>query len=374
MASTQDIQTLLRFLTQDAKMPLAQALSKVPDLQAANLTSPSDLAKSNAETLESIFTDPKTARQVLNASKRVSKKRATQSPNPPPKKRKQTITSLDPLTGPQIEASLALPAPVLNEEILKSAVIYTNRAPLLLAFALTLLKYTMSTQPLSSRLSLAQAVTSMNSRAKAQSIGLEKGEVGEEEGWAQGQPRVCIMTREIRVMKRWGYEWQDEDNHAEARDETGEPPLWAVDLDAVRNANQAAAPPRFRNARLDDLHIYSPQSARAYLMKAFNTPAEVAGDNKVKADGQVPVPGKSKSKRTAATMAAEKEGNLSLLLGALDLLYSSWSPILSKEDLDKRAWVWYVRVRPEVAQGAAGWGEKGNVKLGDILDLRRRAG
>jgi hypothetical protein len=37
MTSAQDVQLLLRFLSQDAKIPLAQALSKIKDLQAANL-------------------------------------------------------------------------------------------------------------------------------------------------------------------------------------------------------------------------------------------------------------------------------------------------------------------------------------------------
>jgi hypothetical protein len=39
MSSSEDIQALLRFLSQDAKVPLAQALSKVKDLQAAKLNS-----------------------------------------------------------------------------------------------------------------------------------------------------------------------------------------------------------------------------------------------------------------------------------------------------------------------------------------------
>lgn len=37
MASAQELQSLLRFLSQDAKVPLAQALGKVKDLQAARL-------------------------------------------------------------------------------------------------------------------------------------------------------------------------------------------------------------------------------------------------------------------------------------------------------------------------------------------------
>ena len=37
MASAQDIQTLLRFLSQDAKIPLTQAMGKVKELQTAKL-------------------------------------------------------------------------------------------------------------------------------------------------------------------------------------------------------------------------------------------------------------------------------------------------------------------------------------------------
>jgi hypothetical protein len=37
MSAAQEVQTLLRFLSQDAKVPLAQAIGKVKDLQAAKL-------------------------------------------------------------------------------------------------------------------------------------------------------------------------------------------------------------------------------------------------------------------------------------------------------------------------------------------------
>lgn len=37
MASACDLQALLRFLSQDAKVPLAQAMSKVKELQAVKL-------------------------------------------------------------------------------------------------------------------------------------------------------------------------------------------------------------------------------------------------------------------------------------------------------------------------------------------------
>ncbi|KAI4605040.1 hypothetical protein J4E83_010911 [Alternaria metachromatica] len=377
MTSAQDVQSLLRFLSQDAKVPLAQALSKIKDLQAANLITPSDISKSSHETLKTIFADEKVARSVLNAAKRQSKKRTADasSATPAPASKKAKATYGQPLNGADLEASLALPEPELDEDILGSSVVYTNRAPLVLAFAVTLLKFTMPSQPISSRLSLAQAVTSMNSKTKAVNIGLEKGKPAEEEGWGEGQPLVRIMTREVRVMKRWGYEWKDEaaqktvksEGGEEKEDESREPALWGVDLEALKKA---------QNSRVgsSNLPIYTAQSARAYLLRAFETPAAELV-KKEDRDVDVKVEGapasKPKGKRTAATIAAEKERNLGLLLGALELLYGSWAKVLSKEDLDKRAWGWYVRVRPEVAQGAAGWGGKGNVKLCDILALRR---
>ncbi|KAG9192756.1 hypothetical protein G6011_11490 [Alternaria panax] len=402
MASAQDIQSLLRFLSQDARIPLAQALSKIKDLQAANLNTPSDLSKSSHDTLKTIFADEKVARQILNAAKRQSKKRTADASSPAsaPVLKKAKPTYGQPLNGADLEASLALPDAELDEEKIKAVVIYTNRAPLVLAFAVTLLKFTMPHQPISSRLSLAQAVTSMNSKTKAVHIGLDKSQSAEEEGWGEGQPLLRIMTREVRVMKRWGYEWEDgttqprisseaEESAGEQRkgeEKVREPALWGVDLEALKRAQSS-------KDGSSNLPIYTAQSARAYLMKAFETAAvdvvkkedvgvkkEDVGVKKedvivkkenvnVKIEGQPA--SKPKGRRTAAVIAAEKEDNLSLLLGALELLYESWSKVLSTEDLDKRAWGWYVRVRPEVAQGAAGWGRKGNVKLSDVLALRR---
>jgi hypothetical protein len=37
MNSAQDVQSLLRFLSQDAKVPLAQALGKIKELRSAKL-------------------------------------------------------------------------------------------------------------------------------------------------------------------------------------------------------------------------------------------------------------------------------------------------------------------------------------------------
>jgi hypothetical protein len=312
------------------------------------------------DNMKSVFDDEKIARQVLNAAKRVSKKRkasdaTTSVPAPTPKKAKPQYGQ--PLNPADFEASLALPEAERDEQTIKGTVIFTNRAPLVLAFAVTLLKYTMPEQPISSRLSLAQAVTSMNSKNKAIHIGLDSGQAAEDEGWGEGQPIVRIMTRDVRVMKRWGYDWEEPSTQSTLADSTQEtlasseatlaeepaakePALWGIDLEAVKKASAPNSNgPNMSSS--SQLPIYTAQSARSYLMKAFDTPKDTKGA--------------TPKKQTAAVFAAEKERTLGLLLGALELLYESWIHVLSKEDMDKRAWGWYVRVRPQVAQGAAGW-------------------
>lgn len=114
------------------------------------------------------------------------------------------------MTPQQLEASLALPLET-DEERIADRAIQTNRAPLVLAFAVELIRHTMPEQPPSSRLSLAQAVVSANSRSKAVSIGLEKGPSADEEGFGEGQPRIKVMAREIAVLKRGGYEWKGDE-------------------------------------------------------------------------------------------------------------------------------------------------------------------
>ncbi|KAJ8106254.1 hypothetical protein OPT61_g9659 [Boeremia exigua] len=386
MASAQEVQSVLRFLSQDAKVPLAQALGKVKELQAARLVTPEELAKADFQSLKAIFGDDKVARQVLNAAKRVSKKRSLSDASgpaasaPPTKKIKPLYGQ--PLSPAEIEASLALPEAIHNQDILNSKTIFTNRAPLVLAFTVALLKFTMPEQPLSSRLSLAQAVVSLNSKTKAVHIGIDGGKTAEDEGWGEGQPIVRIMSREVRVMKRWGYEWEatskeevksesstqgivkkeestqetlvDDEKPAVAK----EPALWGIDLEALKTANTGSN----THKGSSQLPIHTAQGARAYLLKSFETPKAASTDTK------------ATPKRSAASLTAEKERNLGMLLGALELLYQSWADVLSREDLDRRAWGWYVRVRPDVASGQAGWGGKGIVKLADILELRRPAG
>ena len=382
------VQALLRFLSQDAKVPLAmvrgstkarsmhlltfeQAMGRVKDLQQANLDSPEKLAKMKAKDISSMFEDEKVAKQIIAAAKRVSKKRAAgeDSTSSPKKQRKGNLFSEDVVTPQQLEASLELPISEVTEEVLMETVMVTNRAPLVLAFAVTLLKYTMPEQPLSSRLSLAQGYVSTTSRSRAVSLGIQqisKDEEAQEAALGEGQPIVSIMGKDLRVLRRWGYEWRTTDlkvedpgdDEVKVDNEADEKPaLWALDLEALRKSNRTG-PVLAGSTANTSLPIYTPQSARAYLRKSFDVPPAEDDDSTTK-------------KLTAAARAAEKERNLGKLLQALDLLYGSWAETLSPAELDKRTWRWYVDVRPSVENGVAGWGGKNVVRLADILALRR---
>lgn len=369
-------------------------MSKVKELQKANLGSPEQLAKVKAKDIMSMFTDEKVAKQIISAARRTSKKRAagddvTPSPR---KKRKESLFSEDIIQPAELEASVALPESSATADELTDTVVFTNRAPLVLAFVVTLLKHTMPEQPLSSRLSLAQGYVSTTSRARAVSLGIQevtKDEEAQEKNLGEGQPSVTIMGKELKTLRRWGYEWRDKKADAEAStqgtlkgdsqleadalkiedEESSErvrsntedkPALWALDLEALRKSNRTALPlANTSTAAHSNLPIYTPQSARAYLLKSFDS-APAAGGGTAK-------------KPPAAAKMAQKERNLGSLLRVLEMLYESWADALNPDELDKRTWSWYVKVRPDVAHGAAGWGGKNEVKLADILALRRQS-
>ncbi|KAG0650054.1 Imprinted and ancient [Hyphodiscus hymeniophilus] len=516
MASQKDLQDLLRVLTTGRnKLPMLGAMGRVKALQGADLRSIESIASADLETISTALSDPKAAKSLQTTCKGLvkdpSKKRTADSTLSSTSKRTKSAYELnsEPQTPQEIEGALALPQPSQDEEQIEKTVIYTNRAPLVLAFAVQLLKYTMPEQPLSSRLSLAQAVVSVNSRSKAQSLGIEKGRSAEELGWGQGQPKVKVMGREISVLKRSGYEWKrekDEENidvvespsvgaeeksqdtkidpvveeglkratdgwtvsasvtskkstfvaraisiksPSQARSEVqkllgantdlreashnitawrvagdygviedsnddgesgggrhilgllqssdaldvllvvtrwyggimlgvdrwrimsqvsrdalsqrlrvtgviGQEALWGLDLEAMKSIDAPVT-----GGTAVGMPIYRPEGARSYILKAFASPP--AGEDE------------KKKKKTGVTLEREKENNLGLLLGALDMLFNSWVEHLSRDELDRKAWGWYVQVRPEVDGGVAGWGGKGNVKLADILDLRRKA-
>lgn len=407
MSATTDLQALLRFLSQDAKVPLATALSKVKKLQTSNLDSTAKLAQTKPAELQAVFEDEKLVKQILAAAKRVSKKRAAAAagddsvllhPSPKKKKKKLKNDSLfddddddKPLTPANLEASLQLPYSTCDASELEKIILQTNRAPLVLAFVVILLKYTMPEQPLSSRLSLAQAYVSVTSRSRAVYLGIESGKSAEEEGFGEGQPVVSVAGKQITVLRRWGYEWKEEEEEEEIEDErkrkkkefekgigVGDggavteddssgleasqeesPALWALDLEALKKKKSGSSskqPAGTQAGNHSGLPIYTPQSARAYLLKSFATPE--VGD------------GPAAKKLSATARLAEKETNLGKLLRALDLLYDSWTPTMSPAELDQKTWSWYAKVRPPVEDGVAGWGEKNQLKLADILALR----
>jgi hypothetical protein len=396
MATTMDVQALLRFLTTSAKLPLATAMGKMKELRAAEVNrlvyqqgenySPrplticriDDLVPAKLSKLQEIFGDEKTAKQVLNAAKRNSKKRDAPSGQASPAKKKARTAPGEVLSPADLEDSLALPEAVKDEEVLSKAVMISNRAPLVLAFALTLLKYTMPEQPLSSRLSLAQAYVSGSSRDRAVYLGLESGKSAEQEGFGQGQPIVRIMGRDVRVMRRWGYDptstgdaveedtQQTQSTATVSREKQQdvmaetEPPLWGLDLEALRKSSTE----RGSRASNNNLPIHTPQSARAYIIKAFNNPPNVEEGNESTS--------KKGSKGGKPSVLAQRERNLGLLLGALELLYESWAGTLDPAEMDKHTWRWYVEVRPAVADGVDGWGGKNEIRLENILKLRRQ--
>lgn len=345
-----------------------------------------DISRSNLDTLQSIFKDGKVAKQVLNAAKRVTKngtqKRGSsalddKSSSTSSTKRAKLANNIEGAqrTPYEIESSLSLPLTSEPEETLSKTTLRTNRAPLVLAFAVSVLKYTMPEQPMSSRLSLGQAVVSANSRSKAVSLGIESApSATEEQKWEEGQPKVKVLGREVAVLKRWDYDpfeggperREGEGGDAEEKASTGLPPLWGLDIEALRKKDSdrgaGTRPSRSQNQTISTLPVHTPESARSYLLKSFTILKENDDDAET---------ANSPKKKKSTDSPAEKERCLGLLLQALDILFSSWASTLSAEELDRRAWSWYVRVRPEIQAGIAGWGEKGSLKLADILSLKR---
>ena len=249
----------------------------------------------------------------------------------------------------------------------------------------------MPEQPLSSRLSLAQAVVSLNSQSKAKSIGLMTDKTAEDEGWSQGQPTVTVMGRSIPVMRRAvpAPSVVPDSDSKDAGDLSGEAQqatqsishdaFWGLDLEALRHSNDLLPHSRrgpAGSSSASSLPIHKPEAARSYLLRSFSV---VNSDNQTSNDpNHQPVESTKPPKPKPVASAKGKEEALGMVLQALDTLFSSWTTAASVppstmtlSELDKKAWSWYVHVRPDVAQGQAGWGQKGVVNLGDILKFRK---
>ncbi|KAL8997662.1 MAG: hypothetical protein Q9188_006273, partial [Gyalolechia gomerana] len=230
---------------------------------------------------------------------------------------------------------------------------------------------------------------STGARSKALYLGIQSGKAAEDEGWGEGQPKITVMGRELRVMRRWGYEWQDEgEKTPQIKNEIGEPeqtpkpdnnnntsppsinlesqetikadpspppspkkpntlhpppasppkdaepPLWALNLETLRSTSNTS--PLFpsssssssTNTPTTNLPIHDPTSARNYILKSFAT---------APSSSSIPSSASSSAKTkksSAAKDKEEKEHNLALLLHALDLLYASWIDVIGAEELD----------------------------------------
>ncbi|OTA05036.1 hypothetical protein A9Z42_0056560 [Trichoderma parareesei] len=500
MAGHGDLQEMLRMLTA-RKASMMAAMGYIKALQAKNLKRRESGAADALVTTgsQAAISDAKLAKSFHTACKshgKKSNKRAAEEPAAAERKKPRLEMhkrDLDYNSMPpeELEASLALPL-CEDEELIRETTLVTNRAPLVLAFAVELLRFTMPEQPPSSRLSLAQAVVSANSKSKAISIGIEKAPAGEETPIPTGQPKVSVLGREIPVLKRGGYTWSDENQQsstsAEAANSSSSTPAsttpnsvwatsktlsskgsifvahaasitapsmrsglmkllfnqypelektadhvaWAVRtsfggsslvqeasfddgeagcgkfmLELLRESNITntivvlarwyggvmLGPDRWRLMRecLNDalsaqkrtstfsgealwgldaedkkpsmstigMAIHRPEGARNYLLKSFASAGASDGGG---------------GKKSAAALNDEKQENLGRLLGALRLLFASWAGVLGRAELDRRAWSWYVAVRPDIEAGPSGWGEKGTLKLSRILDLRRKEG
>lgn len=357
MAAAAQVQELLRFLTKDAKIPLAEAMPKVAVLRKQHLDTPETISKADEAVLKPIFTDDKVLKQVINAAKRVSnpkKRTAAQSSSSISKRLKTGADALDD------ESSLALPQTDLSLSEIEAITIETNRAPLFLAFTIAALAYTHPEQPMSSRWSMAQAVVSAGAQSKAKYLGLSTGPTAEEDGWAHGQPKVIIMGREVAVMRRHVVSSSEDDVS------TPGTAFWGLDLEALRRSNGPLIAGK-DHRRQDGPPIHKPIAPRNYLLKAMAVVQPEAITSGQDAQQTKAATKKAKPKTTAS----DREAAAAIVLKAIDVVCQSWRSSLTKEELDQKAQSWYMRIRPDVDQGQAGWGQKGHVDMCDILRLRK---
>jgi hypothetical protein len=126
--------------------------------------------------------------------------------------------------------------------------------------------------------------------------------------------------------------------------------LWALDPRDMKPSASTIGMP-----------IHRPEGARNYLLRSFGQ--SLLGDGEAV---------KTMKKTTALAINEGRHESVGRLLGAIRLLLASWAGVLKPDELDRRAWTWYISVRPDVDSGPSGWGAKGQLDLNKILDLRRK--
>ncbi|KAI2602281.1 ribosomal protein S5 domain 2-type protein [Hypoxylon sp. NC1633] len=151
--------------------------------------------------------------------------------------------------------------------------------------------------------------------------------------------------------------------------------VWGLDLEAMRKRSTISAmhagPASYRAGGID-LSVYEPQAVKSYLLRSLAVRVETAGncDGGEVEDGTTYLP--EPNVDATQPLEGEEEQNLARLTGAIRLLYSSWADHLSNAELDRKAWAWYISVRPGFQNGSLEKGVRGPVKLVDILNLRRK--
>ncbi|BFZ59094.1 hypothetical protein YB2330_000096 [Saitoella coloradoensis] len=320
------LQELLTFLTKDAKIPLKDAMGYAQTIMKEKWNSPSRLLEANVDEVRGKVTkgEAKPVQAILKAAKKITA--SGQGTSPPIKKRP---AESDNTTGSSKRSKPGIAFPALHPKppSLSHISLTTNRAPLLLAYTLTLLSRTHPALSLESRLSIAQAYISANARSYGRDIGVIEGGGVDEKAGVQGFRKIQVMGREIAVL---------------GRSRGDEEEVRALDLDPKRVGMRD---------RDGQPAVCEPGAAWGYLTRSF--PRETLGQ----------------------------------LLSVLEVVMESWCPGTSspdhphdasdlkdeqeRRDLDRRGYGLYTRIRPNVEYGKAGWGQKGEVRLGDILALRR---
>ncbi|KAL4745514.1 hypothetical protein BDW72DRAFT_208151 [Aspergillus terricola var. indicus] len=158
----------------------------------------------------------------------------------------------------------------------------------------------MPKQPISSRLSLAQAAVSADSRSKALSLDLESDQAAEQEGWGDGQPTVLVLGRRPA---------QESQGAEVTSDNIG------IDVLALKRAElyQSEADTNTRKA----LPVHNPQSACSFLLKlSVKSPDKHKGESALL------------GRKSITQIKTEKEVCLDHLLRSINL------------ELERRAWAW----------------------------------
>ncbi|GAO46496.1 hypothetical protein SAICODRAFT_4707 [Saitoella complicata NRRL Y-17804] len=317
------LQELLTFLTKDAKIPLKDAMGYAQIIMKEKWNRPSRLLEAKLEGVKEKVTkgEAKPAQAILRAAKKITGQGLSPSGKKRPAESENTAGALK-----RSKTGIAFPALHPNPSSLSHISLTTNRAPLLLAYTLTLLSRTHPTLSLDSRLSIAQAYISANARSYGRDIGVIEGGGVDEKAEVEGFRKVQVMGRVIAVLGRSRDEGEEEEEEVRALD---------LDPNRVGMRDRDGQPA-----------VCEPGGAWGYLARSF--PGDALGQ----------------------------------LLSVLEAVMESWCPDhphdpndlkadQERRDLDRRGYGLYTRIRPNVEYGKAGWGQKGEVQLGDILALRR---